>query len=315
VRLRRLQEFRGKFEVKSQFLMIQSEEITDRAGGLPVHINATNIKELIPPQRGKSVRDVMRRNLIAVERQRARVGRPIMAHLNHPNYGYAVTAEDLAAVVREKFVEVYNGHPSINHLGDAKHPSVERMWDIANTIRVANMKSPPLFAMATDDSHNYFGRRGSSPGRGWIMVQAQALTPDDLIRSIEIGRFYASSGVSLQVVDFDRLKRTLTVRVIAKKGVTYTTEFIGTRKGYDTKTKQLRDDKGKPIRASRQYSKDVGKVLAKVTGTHAVYKLKGDEYYVRAVITASTAAENPSFKGQKKQAWTQPVGWRDRLKK
>ena len=35
------------------------------------------------------------------------------------------------------FFEVYNGHPGVNQLGDATHPSVELMWDIANAIRYA----------------------------------------------------------------------------------------------------------------------------------------------------------------------------------
>ena len=39
-----------------------------------------------------------------------------------------MTAEDLAAVVAERFFEVYNGHPGVNHLGNEKHPSVERIW-------------------------------------------------------------------------------------------------------------------------------------------------------------------------------------------
>ena len=37
--------------------------------------------------------------------------------------------------------------------------------------------------------------------------------------------------------------------------------------------------------------------------------MKGNELYVRAVVTSSLDAVDPSFKGQKKQAWTQPVGW------
>ena len=47
VRLKTLDEFRGKFEQPGEFLMIQAEEITDHFGSLPIHINATNIGELI----------------------------------------------------------------------------------------------------------------------------------------------------------------------------------------------------------------------------------------------------------------------------
>ena len=46
-------------------------------------------------------------------------------------------------MVRERFVEVYNGHPIVHHRGDAFHAPVERLWDIANTIRIARLQSPP----------------------------------------------------------------------------------------------------------------------------------------------------------------------------
>ncbi len=42
----------------------------------------------------------------------------------------------------------------------------------------------------------------------------------------------------------------------------------------------------------------------------ACYQFKGDELYVRAVVTSSQAAKDPSFENQKKQAWAQPVGWK-----
>ena len=38
---------------------------------------------------------------------------------------------------------------------------------------------------------------GSRPGRGWIMVRSRYLTPEQLLRAIEQGQFYASSGVAL----------------------------------------------------------------------------------------------------------------------
>jgi hypothetical protein len=97
--------------------------------------------------------------------------------------------------------------------------------------------------------------------------------------------------------------------------VTYTTQFIGTKVGYDSSSKPRVDGEGKPIRATREYSKDVGKVLAAVAGETPSYQLKGDELYVRAVVTSSKAHHDPSFKGQRQQAWTQPVGWQEQIKK
>ena len=77
--------------------MIQGEEISDEAEGVPVHMNATNIQEVIEPQGGKTVAEAIDNNLRAVEEQAKRTGKEILVHLNHPNFGYAVTAEDIAS--------------------------------------------------------------------------------------------------------------------------------------------------------------------------------------------------------------------------
>jgi hypothetical protein len=50
-------------------------------------------------------------------------------------------------------------------------------------------------------------------------------------------------------------------------------------------------------------------VLKTVEGLSANYELTGQELYVRAVVTSSAPPRDPSFAGQRRQAWTQPVGW------
>jgi len=102
-------------------------EAYEKAEGLPVHMNATNIQEAIEPQGGKTVAETIENNLRAVEEQAKKTGTEILVHLNHPNFHYAVTAEDIAQVIRERFVEVYNGHPGVGHLGDKDHASVEEI--------------------------------------------------------------------------------------------------------------------------------------------------------------------------------------------
>jgi hypothetical protein len=306
VRLKTLDEFRGKFEKPGKFLLVQSEEITDHVGPLPVHINATNIGELIRPQGGESVQDAIRRNLQAVVRQEKQLGRPIVAHLNHPNFGYAVTAEDIAAVVEERYFEVFNGHPSVNQKGDEQHASIERIWDIVNTLRIAQMKKPPLYGLATDDSHKYFGTQGSSPGRGWVMVRAAELTANSITQSLKSGDFYSSTGVQLKSVVFDG--KQLNVEIDAIEGVEYTTYFIGTRKGYDPTRRPVLDKEGNELNVTGLYAESVGEVLAKVEGPRAAYKLSGDEYYVRARVESSQAPENPVWEDQTTKAWTQPFG-------
>lgn len=310
VRLKTLGEFRERIERQGEFLLLQGEEITDSFESLPIHINATDLAELIRPRGGKSVQDVMRNNLLAVAEQSAQIGRPIIAHLNHPNFGYGVTAEDLAAVVQERFFEVYNGHPSVNQNGDAQHANIERFWDIVNTIRIASLRSPPVFGLATDDSHEYLGTRGASPGRGWIMVRATELTATRLITAINTGDFYASTGVELSALVFDEATGQIDLKIAARPNANYVVEFIGTRRDFDPQSQPVLDGTGAEIRATRTYSDDVGKILATTRGSTASYQLAGDELYVRARITSSEPPENPSLEAQKQLAWTQPFGWR-----
>ena len=307
VRLRTLEEFRQGLEKDGDFLMIQSEEISDRSQGVPVHMNATNIQEVIAPLGGATVREAMANNLRAVAEQARRTGKPIILHLNHPNFGYAVTAEDLAAVVQERFVEIYNGHPGVNVLGDDDHASVEKIWDIANTIRLAQLSAFPLFGIGTDDSHHYHGRGTSRPGRSWIMVRGDKLEPDAITETISRGDFYSSSGVTLKDVVFDNKKRVLSLQIEAEEGVTYSTRFIGTTKTADLSSKEKKAANGKTV--TRIYSEDVGAVLSTVSGTNPRYEFKGDELFVRAVVTSSKAHVDPTLPNQTEQAWTQPVGW------
>jgi predicted metal-dependent phosphoesterase TrpH len=314
VRLKPLDEFRKLVEQDGQFLMIPGEEISDRAAGVPVHMNATNILEVIEPQGGTTVAEAIDNNLRAVEAQAKRSGREILVHLNHPNFGYAVTAEDIASVIRERFIEVYNGHPGVNHLGDEDHAGDERIWDIANTLRLAKLNAPPLFGVATDDSHHYNGQPGSHPGRGWIMVRAAKLDAETLIKAIKAGDFYASSGVTLRDVRYDADKKSLQIEIEPEEGVEYTTDFIGTQINFDPASQPRVDAKGEPIRTTRKYSEDVGMVLSTNTGLTPSYQFTGSEIYVRAVITSSKSHHDPSFENQHQQAWTQPVGWQERLR-
>jgi hypothetical protein len=210
-------------------------------------------------------------------------------------------------------MEVYNGHSSVGQLGDEHHPNVEYIYDVANTIRVGQLNAPPLFCVATDDSHHYDGEQSCRPGRGWIMVRAEKLEPDTIVRAIKAGDFYASSGVTLADVRYDANKKLLQLEIEPEEGVEYTTQFIGTKQGYDANSEQRTGRDGKPLRTTRKYSADVGQVLASGKGTSPAYHLTGDELYVRAIVTSTKPHPDPSFTGQHQQAWTQPVGWEQRL--
>jgi len=320
VRLRPLDEFRTRVEKPGAFLLIEAEEITDHFEKRPIHINATNIQEVIKPQGGGSVQEVMEKNFAAIREQSKRTGKPILPHLNHPNFVWGVTAEEIAAVVGERFFEVHNGHPAVNQEGDETHASIERLWDIANTLRIAKLNAPPLYGLATDDSHSYHGTGGAAnamkraePGRGWVMVKAAKLDAESLIAAMTRGDFYASTGVELNVVRFENGAITLGIK--PDDDAAFTTRFVGTLKGYDDKSEPVLDKEGKALAVTRRYSADVGKTLAEVKGVSASYKLTGEELYVRAIVFSSKPVANPTLKSQVKQAWTQPVGWEKWLEK
>jgi len=307
LRLKTLKEFRGHFEEPGRFLLIHSEEITDTYKLKPVHLNATNLRDFIKPRGGTSVLDVIQNDVDAVLEQHRRTGQPMFPHLNHPNFGWAVTAEDLMRVKGERFFEVYNGHPAVHNEGDATHAGTDRVWDIILTMRLADLGLGPLYGLANDDAHNYHKRSSahSNPGRGWVMVRAPRLATTDLIAAMEAGEFYASSGVRLR--DVRRGKDCYRIGIEAEEGVSYTTQFIGTRGGSDRSSEPILDGKGEPLPVTRRYSKDIGAVLAEVEGTTPSYTLKGDEIYVRARIDSSKLKSNPCVKGEFERAWTQPL--------
>ncbi len=304
LRLKPLDEYRYLVEQTEKFILIPGEEITDKFEDKPVHMNAVNLAEVIEPLGGKSVREVMENNLRSVIEQEKRLGREMLPHLNHPNYKYGISYQDLASVISERFFEVFNGHPGVNHLGDDEHPGIESMWDLANAIRLTVLDAPPLLGIGTDDSHEYHGKPGSHPGRGWVMVRSRFLTPEHLIRAMKAGDFYSSSGVTLKDVTFNQESKTLRIEVEPDSNANYRIDFIATFKA-------TADD----IAANQEKAKALppkektGQIVSTKAGTSAEYVLTGNELYVRAVVTSSLPPSDPIWDDQKQQAWTQPVGY------
>ncbi|MEZ4700251.1 MAG: hypothetical protein R2834_07980 [Rhodothermales bacterium] len=303
-RLRTLAEYRPLFEAADSFLVIKSEELTDGYDGKPVHINVTNIHTRIAPQRGGSLRQVMQRNVDAVRRQRDSTGVPMFPHINHPNFGWAMTAEDLLTLHGERFFEVYNGHPAVHNEGDSLRPGTERMWDIINTRRLLN-GDPLMLGMAVDDSHNYLemGPENSNPGRAWVMVKADTLSAEALVDAMEAGAFYGTTGVLLNEVRADR--RGLSIDIRPEAGVTYTTYFYGTPVAHDTTSAPVQLPDGAYV--TRRYSNEIGQLLGQSTELTPHYTFTGNELYVRARVVSSKPKTNPYRAGETETAWTQPV--------
>jgi hypothetical protein len=311
VKLKTLDEFRSFFEQKDEFIFMRGMEITDRFEKHPIHLNGVNLEKAIVPQGGSNIPEMLQRNIDAVIEQGRRSGRPMFSHVNHPNFYYAITAEDLIALDHPEgdgFVEMYNGHPGVRNYGDEQHPAMERMWDIVLTKRLADRKTTVLFGIATDDAHEYtaWGVREVNPGRGWVMVRASRLTPDSIARAMKQGDFYNSTGVTLK--NLRVADGVIDLEILEEAGVDYTIEFIGTKQGVSLLSREQPSVSAEsPGRVSRVYDPNIGTVFATIKGSKARYVAKGDEIYVRARITSSKAHSNPYSEGDREMAWTQPL--------
>lgn len=231
-----------------QFLVIKGEEVTDRFGSKPIHVNGLNVQRLVPPQGGSSVAEVIQRNVNAV---RSAEGVP---HINHPNFGWAITPEDLEKIENDRLFEIFNGHPLVNNEGGGGAPGLEEVWDILLT------GGKLLYGIAVDDAHHFkrpWAPDAARPGQGWVVVRASKLTAGAILAALERGDFYASTGVEL--TDYVLTAKEMTISIKPHAETRYTTTFIG---------------RG-------------GKVLATETANPAKYAFRGDEGYVRATVSDS----------------------------
>jgi hypothetical protein len=239
------------FGAEEKFLVIPGQEVTGSFEGKPAHVNGINLTKLVMPVKGTSVFDVLQRDIDGV---RAAGGVP---QINHPNFGWGVTVDDVTRLDRGRLIEIWNGHPLVNNLGGGGSPSAEEMWDAALTAgRV-------LYGVADDDSH-YFKRIGDpaapTPGHGWVVVRAARLEAALIAGALDRGDFYASTGVELAEYRVTESQVRLTIRVAGQSR--YRVAFIGAG----------------------------GKVLAETVETSAVYSFRGDEKYVRARVLESNGA-------------------------
>ncbi len=307
MKLKTLKELKEKFEVPGKFILIQSEEISDAYQGFPVHVNATNIKTVIPPQGGHSAYDVMQRNIDAVIRQRIETHQPMLPHINHPNFGWGIVAEDLIRLKGDSFFEVYNGHPSVKNWGDLGHPGSDRIWDIVLANRL-HKGMTSLYGIATDDAHSYYQYRvgNANAGRGWVLVNSDSLTAASIVNALRKGGFYASSGVTIDNISYT--DDQLIISIHPEQDVIYTTQFIGTPMNYDT-TSVPNKNNGEmhSLHISRIYSDDIGQVLYESRENPAIYHFQKDELYIRAKVISSRKHPNPYAEGDFEMAWTQPI--------
>ncbi|WP_047418344.1 PHP domain-containing protein [Cellulophaga sp. Hel_I_12] len=283
VKLKTYEEYQSLFNEKGKFLLIPSEELTMYFEKKPIHINATNIQQKIDPKRGVDVASIIQNNIDAILDQRKELGVPIMPHVNHPNFGYGVSVEDLKKVSNLKFFEVYNGHPLVHNYGDSTRLSVEAMWDILN-IDYLHHNKPLLFGIAADDSHHYhqFDKNYSNAGRGWVMVLADSLKAESIIAAMEKGGFYASTGVVLKKVEVNHKK--LHIEIAAEEHVDYEIQFIGVKK-----------------------NSTEAEIISTTKALKAELAITDDYLFVRAKIISNKTNQNFFDETEYEKAWTQPL--------
>ena len=238
------------------FVILPGEEITMAVAGEqpprfhPVHVNALCSKRVIGDMPGHALEkfataaEALRWAVSQVRAQGA------VAMVNHPNFIWALTADDIPSARGAQLLEIWSGHPFVHGDGDARHPSEEALWDDVLT------RGDDFAGVAVDDTH-YIGPHrdpAARPGRGWVQVFANEATAPAICAALAKGRLYASSGAELR-----RIAVTADTLSVWPAQPGARVAFIGAG----------------------------GRVLARVqpgAGAPAAYHLGGEERYVRARV-------------------------------
>jgi hypothetical protein len=238
----------GLLGMEEQFLIVKGEEVTDPFNGKPLHINGLDVSARVAPQGGSSVAEVLQRDVDAIRQAKG------VPHINHPNFGWAITRDELQQVRNNRLFEVFNGHPTVNNVGGGGVPGMEDVWDAILS------NGTLLYGIAVDDAHTFKDPGNPNvpgPGRGWVVVRAPRLEARALVEALDRGDFYASTGVEL--ADYRADGRQIAVAVKATSSSRYRIQFIG---------------KG-------------GRLLRESVEATATYEIRGDEGYVRARVVES----------------------------
>lgn len=250
----------GVHGATEKFLVIKGQEVTSSFQTRPVHVNGLDVSEYVEPSRNAtSLVETIQQNVDGIRKVNG------IPHINHPNFGWAMTSDDLRQVKNNRLFEVYNGHPLVHNHGGGGVQSLEEAWDTILSQGIT------LYGIAVDDAHTFKqpgNRTVAGPGRGWISVRASKLDTRTLLDAVERGDFYASTGVEL--VDVKTSATSLAVEARVVGGRKHRIQFIG---------------KG-------------GRVLSEVHASTATYTFTGTEGYVRARVIDSggdTAWVQPVF--------------------
>lgn len=268
---------------RDDFILIPGEEIT---GGGHAHTTALNTVGLVDPAKEK--REGASKTEVIQEHVDGAIEQHGHAILNHPNFHYMNKAEDIRPVKGLHMFELFNGHPAVNNFGNDENISVESMWDQLLSDGML------IYGVSSDDAHNFLklGPEISNPGRGWVMVRADALTPDAIAEAMYHGDFYATSGVMLSQLDS------------GQGGISVTVDEEATNRELEsTFVSGHKVDEGEAGYVI-EFIGDGGEVLKEVKGVTASTEVSSASSYTRAKITFTRKSAD-GFENF--YCWTQPV--------
>ena len=287
------------------FLLMPGVEITSdyRLWGAPnegkrtIHTTALGVRALPSADfEGMGPREIVSAH---IERARAAGGITI---LNHPNYRDQISAADVLGLTGLGLFEVYNGEPTARNRGGGGRPSTDQLWDALLT---AGMR---VYGVAADDAHyfklndflTYERDTFALPGSGWVMVNARELTADAIVGALVRGEFYASTGVVLSAVRYDKERYVVAVDVAA------TRTSVAEVHVAEAAPVVVGDAPGVAI----EFIAKDGVVVARTNSDTAELRLAPSYGYVRARITWVERVKTrldaaPTLR--RFVAWTQPV--------
>lgn len=237
------------YAVPDRFLVIHGEEVTDSAAKKPVHLNLIGGNGFVAPQGGATPAEALRRNIAAMLLAKGVIS------INHPNFGWALTADDLVSAGKgAELLEIANAHPLVNNMGGGSSPGAEALWDSMLTAGIM------IYGVASDDMHELkrpWAMAAARPGQAWVVVRAPRLTAEAILASLARGDFYSSTGIELTDIQITAQRVSLTIK--EQSSSRYTVQFIG---------------RG-------------GQVLKVVTAAPYHYDITGTEGYVRAKVVDS----------------------------
>jgi hypothetical protein len=233
---------------KPTFVIIAGEELTMAVHRTRVHVNGLCTKRTIGGGKHPSARSAL---VHAIESVHAQGG---VALVNHPNFDWALNAEDIRSAPGAELLEIYSSHPHVPANGDATHPSQETIWETLLD------QGENIGSVAVDDAH-YFNEdkpnvsNPAKPGMGWVEVFVPTADRDQICEALRTKQLYSSSGASLS-----RIRVTADALSVWPKEEGASVEFIGN---------------GGTVFEKKDRGKD----------GETTYQLRGTERYVRARIS------------------------------